>query len=273
AIANLEALLEKIQSAHIKLFKRLEDAPFDLGNLNVVIGANNSGKSSLIQGLHFAIGLLQTIALANNWNYESKFEKNQNFSTSINPVQLIYTPAEDALAYGGRLLESADKSIEFDFTFASGEKFAVKVRKGRNRNGLVAIDNVDVALNYSFLDRPFSVFSPGLAGISKNENMVSDGLLFRALARGDANLVLRNILWRLWKTEQWNSFLSDLQSVFPEVDLEIEFDQNIDEHIAVYVKTGSHRIPLDLAGTGVLQAAQILSYMHKFAPKLIVLDE
>jgi len=36
----------------------------DLKGVNVLVGGNNSGKSSIIQGLHFGVGLLQTIALA-----------------------------------------------------------------------------------------------------------------------------------------------------------------------------------------------------------------
>lgn len=39
------------------------------------------------------------------------------------------------------------------------------------------------------------------------------------------------------------------------------------------VASGKEWIPLELVGTGVLQATQILSYIHRFAPSLIVLDE
>lgn len=39
------------------------------------------------------------------------------------------------------------------------------------------------------------------------------------------------------------------------------------------ISTDSDEVPIELAGTGVLQAAQILSYIHRFSPRLIVLDE
>jgi AAA15 family ATPase/GTPase len=57
---------DSLKSVHIKRFKRIDDATFDLQAINVLVGANNSGKSTIIQGLHFGIGLIQTIALAEN---------------------------------------------------------------------------------------------------------------------------------------------------------------------------------------------------------------
>ena len=105
------------------------------------------------------------------------------------------------------------------------------------------------------------------------EQYVSDGVLLRTIARGDANLVLRNILFRLWGTPEWEGFLFDLREIFPDLDFQVEFKKETDEFITVKVKTGKDQVPLELVGTGVLQATQILSYIHRFSPSLIVLDE
>lgn len=235
----------------------------------MLVGANNAGKSSIIQGLHFGIGLLQTFLLAGRWT------RSDDLTMSINPTQLIYGPSENVsrLAMGGHLLEAPDSAIRFEFTLASGEKPSVAVRKGRNRNILVSVENARAAKPLASLEKPFSVCSPGLAGIAKTEQYLSDGVLLRTIARGDANLVLRNILLRLWDTKEWNAFLSDLLEIFPEVQFRVEFIEETDESISVDVKDGSEWLPLELAGTGVLQATQILSYIHRFAPSIVVLDE
>jgi hypothetical protein len=193
----------------------------------------------------------------------------------LNPIQLIYSPSEDvyALGPGGKLFEDEGQATSLDFTLSSGAVCSVTARKGRNRNILVAVNNVDVAKTMASLDQPFSVFSPGLAGISKRENYVSNGVLFRMLARGDANLVLRNILYRLWGQDAWDNFVSDLRSIFPNLEIDIHFEDETDEFIDVKIKTGQNWVPLELAGTGVLQATQILSYIHRFAPSMVVLDE
>lgn len=63
--------MQQLRAAQIERFKAVEEAPFDLDSLNVLVGANNSGKSSIIQGLHFGIGLLQTIMLQGSWPTET----------------------------------------------------------------------------------------------------------------------------------------------------------------------------------------------------------
>jgi len=40
-------MAEKLQSLHVKRFKGIVDALFDVANINVFIGANNSGKSTI----------------------------------------------------------------------------------------------------------------------------------------------------------------------------------------------------------------------------------
>jgi hypothetical protein len=246
----------RLQSVRIERFKRIADAPFDLGSLNVLVGANNSGKSSVIQGLHFGVALLQTIGLAKKFPASS-----ESLSTSLTPNQLIYSPSEDVYALGadGKLVENVEQAICLTLTLETGAWCKLSIRKGRNRNLLVGIEQAQTAKHLSSLERPFSIFSPGLAGIAKTETYLSDGVLLRTLARGDANLVLRNILLRLWNTRQWNPFLSDLHEVFPNSSVKVAFSQETDEFIDVQMRVFSEWVPLELAGTGILQAAQILS--------------
>lgn len=261
---------DHLNSVRITRFKRIADAHFDVGDISVVVGANNAGKSSVIQGLHFGVAILQTIGLSDGWPSGGR-----PHSTSLNPNQLIYSPSDDVytLAEGGRLLSDNGKAIAIEFTLSSGEKCEVRVRRGKNRNIAVSVSNPTAAKRLSNIKTPFSIFSPGLAGISKRENFVSDGVLLRTLARGDANLVLRNILLRLWGSSTWGPFLDDLHDVFPKLEISVNFTPETDEFVDVKLRAGQEWVPLELAGTGILQAVQILSYIHNFAPSLIVLDE
>ena len=274
-----ESLIEKspsnvkLKSFRLRNFKRIEDASFDIEDINILVGANNTGKSSVIQGLHFAIGVLQTIKLIGRMPPKTNDNKH---SVSLNPAELLYTPAEDvySLAAGGKLKQGADNGVIFDFVLSTGQACRIDVIKGKNRNIAVGLSDLNAAQLLCDLEKPFSIFSPGLAGIAKSENHVSDGVLLRALARGDANLVLRNILLRIWDVPPaWDGFMTDLREIFPDVDIKVEFKSSIDEHIYISVKVDSGWVPLELSGTGLLQAAQILSYIHRFSPRLVVLDE
>ena len=125
------------------------------------------------------------------------------------------------------------------------------------------------------IEHPFTVFAPGLAGIPKEERYLSPGVVRRIVARGDANLVLRNIFRMLRQDDaKWTAFLEDMRAIFPGIDISLEFNENTDEHIGALVKLGSAPwLPLDAAGTSVLQASQILGYVSVFGPQVLILDE
>ena len=46
----------KITQVRISNFRSLENVEVDLGDLTVLVGANNSGKTSFLEALHAAIG-------------------------------------------------------------------------------------------------------------------------------------------------------------------------------------------------------------------------
>jgi energy-coupling factor transporter ATP-binding protein EcfA2 len=265
-------MANSLQSIHVKRFKGIEDAPFDVGEINVFIGANNSGKSTLAQVIHFGIGVLQAIELAGRWSSGSRT------SVSLSPSQLHYSPCADpySLGFGGRLVEDPGSAISLSLTLADGQVVEMAIRKGRNGNIAVVVDNTPAAKTLAKLETPYTIYSPGLAGIAKSETYISNGVLLRTIARGDANLVLRNILCRLSRLQpraQWDDFLSDMRQLFGVIDIRVEYEELTDENILVEVNMGPAWVPIELAGTGVLQATQILSYVHYFHPTVIILDE
>ncbi|MFA5118935.1 MAG: AAA family ATPase [Candidatus Omnitrophota bacterium] len=264
----------KLQSIHIKRFKNIADASFDVSAVNVLIGANNSGKSTILQALHFSIGLLQTL------NLEGKLI-GKDLSVSLSPTQLIYSPCDNVYSLGpnGNLKEPKESAINIDFVLDNGKCLKISISKGRNRNIVIGINDATIAKTLSKIEKPFTIFTPGLAGVAKQENYVSDGVLLRTIARGDANIVLRNTLYRLWKTKdthsdgRWNDFENDLHELFPNTAFTVDFNPSVDEFIRIAIDSGNGFVPLEIAGTGLLQAIQILSYIHYFNPSVLVLDE
>jgi energy-coupling factor transporter ATP-binding protein EcfA2 len=262
----------QLKSVRVTCFKGIKDAAFDVTAINVFIGANNSGKSTLAQVIHFSIGLLQSIELAKRWGNK------ETITLSLSPTQLLYSPCANlyALGQGGQLLETPDSAIGVSFVLDDGKKINLIIGKGRNGNIHVTVDNVTAAKSLANLEKPFTIYSPGLAGIARNEEFISTGVLLRTMARGDANLVFRNILLRLSDSdhaEAWSDFLDDLRKLFTDIKITVSYNDRTDEHIMVLTDAGSGDVPIELAGTGVLQAIQILAYIHYFHPSVIILDE
>ncbi|WLT38391.1 AAA family ATPase [Synechocystis sp. B12] len=76
-------MTQSIQSLHVRRFKGISNASFDVSSMTVLIGANNAGKSTLAQLIHFTIGLLQAVTLAGRWG-------NQNLiSISLSPQKVF----------------------------------------------------------------------------------------------------------------------------------------------------------------------------------------
>jgi len=265
--------IKMIKSVTIRRFKQLQELTIPLTQLTLLVGANNSGKSSILQAVHFAISLSQSAKLAGGVSW-----KNDTYELSLNPAQLLYTPIADvmALATGGKLAEAkAQQQVEVILLDASGQRVTVAISRGRNRNVAISIKGRTLGEQLQNLAKPFSVYAPGLAGVPKEELYMSAGRVQRIVARGDANLVLRNVLWMLKRSpDQWNLFREDIAAIFPGITIEVSFNDQTDEYIkAEFSRDDGPMLPLDAAGTSLLQATQLLSYVSLFQPQILILDE
>jgi hypothetical protein len=258
----------RVDSIRIRKFKAIDDLTLPLKRINVIAGGNNAGKSCALQAIHVAVALAQT----------AKAEAAANFS----PEKLRYAPTDlfldlkhkETLSEGG-----APVSVEFNVTDGSAvQAFPVTLRRGRNST-ISTVNPRDLAAglgaSLASSERPFSVYVPGLAGIPSRETYQGRLIVDRGAVRGDANLYLRNVLYRLFKDPVKKAkFEERIERLFPGLKLFADgFDENKHEHIAVeYLRNGVRR-PLDMVGTGTLQAIQILGYASFYQPVLLLLDE
>jgi ABC-type Mn2+/Zn2+ transport system ATPase subunit len=264
--------MSRLSTVRIRRFKRIEDATIPLAHVTTLIGANNSGKSSVLQAIHFAVSIAQTAKLIGegvSWQRDA-------YALSFNPSQLLYSPVSDVLSLGtgGRLGEPKESQIEIELTAEGGEVTTVGLRRGRNRNIAVTISGRAIGEQLMALDAPFTVYAPGLAGIPKEERYLSAGVVRRIVARGDANLTLRNVLRMLKDNPKaWSEFHGSMRAMFPHISIDLDFDAATDEHVNVFFQMEDKRFPIDAAGTSVLQASQLLAYISLFSPKILILDE
>ncbi|WP_027542674.1 AAA family ATPase [Bradyrhizobium sp. WSM2254] len=267
--------MSRLTSVTIRRFKRIEEVTIPLDDVTVLIGANNSGKSSILQALHFAVSIAQTARLVG----EGVAWRQDAYELSFNPSQLLYSPVADvlSLATGGNLLEPRQSQIEIELSAEGDLRTTVGLRRGRNRNIAVSITGRAIGEQLMSLGTPFTIYAPGLAGVPKEERFLSPGVVRRIVARGDANLTLRNVLRMLRQNNlAWGGFLSDMQTLFPGITIDVDFNENTDENIIVHFGfdgQGGQHYPIDAAGTSILQASQLLAYISLFRPQVLILDE
>jgi hypothetical protein len=253
-----------IKTINIEGFKRIANSGLGLDKMNVLVGGNNSGKSCFLQGIHLGVTLSQSQRIAGAQQFP--------------PEKLRYCPTDDFLnlRHGERLTEGTKIGFTFEREIAENNERAV-VELTRGRNGVVkAVVTGNLLL--SELSDPkgfFSIYVPGLAGITIREEYRSDLVVNNGIARGDANLYLRNVLLRIGgRQDRRARFDKLLSQVFPGHNIETKFDLANDLWISseVLLPNGARR-PLDSVGTGLLQAVQLLAYVTNYTPKLLLLDE
>lgn len=280
-----KGLAKMINKITIDNFKSINHIELELDRINILIGGNNSGKTSILQAIQFGCSIMQTINITSN----IPWRKPKDFTRSIEPTELVYSPLKDvsALAHGGELKQGDKYTIKISYKDTNNDEYSTSIKRGKNRNIAATINKSELAKKFVSIENPMCIFVPGLAGIPYNEEFKSESIVRKAAAKGDANAVLRNILWLLKQnTTEWNTFIEELSAIFPNISLDVNFNQQIDEYIDVKINERTqlvdtngnstiicNTLPIDAVGTGVLQAIQILSYINVYHPQLLILDE
>lgn len=261
----------RISAVNIANFKRIKNAEITLSDVTVLIGGNNSGKSSLLQGVHIAITILQSAKSASLSNKPV---------TTLGLDQLIFKPASDPMKLHHQSDMSSKYGPDMTFTYAldaaeDPKSFKLAMRRGKNANISVSFDHKNLFYKRAS-DRttPLSIFVPGLAGVALREERRTDAIVTIGIAQGDANLYLRNVLLRLTSNAaKLDRFHSIIGEVFPNLTIESHFDERVHQYIDIFVSVQGNKVPLELVGTGTLQAIQLVAYATMYDPSLLLLDE
>lgn len=263
----------KISKLKLEKYKKVINAELDLEGINVIVGGNNAGKSSVLQGVHFSI----TSAAV------SRQQGQKTFSSDF----LLYNPTPDfsALRNGSPYRNfGADSNSKLTLTaLVDGEneeadqvEYSISLYKGRN-HGNIGCDREGEYIRFGSTvtdhSNLFSIYVPGLAGVPQSEELRAKAIVRKGVASGDANLYLRNILYYIKEDGLLSNLNNWLSEVFDDASVEVIFNRDKDSSVGVFVSASDTRCPLELCGTGILQILQIISYVTYFNPKVLLLDE
>lgn len=258
----------------IEKFKKINSAKLNLEPVNIFIGTNNSGKSSFIQGIQFAISSAQTLQLKKaNW-----VKKTDLRTLSLDSSDFLFTPTRqiENLYHGGKLTgtKTAErKTIAFKFKSSNGES-RMSVAKGKNGGFTTTHVGREFGEQLNSIDNQFCVYVPGIAGIPVEEKYEVVISIKKSATRGDSNNYLRNIIYRISiDKDKWQRFHDSINRIYPDVIVDVTFNENVSEFINVSVKAQEYILPIDSVGTGVLQTIQIFAYLEYFNPRILLLDE
>lgn len=275
----------KIRTLELANFKAVKRTTLELHpTFNVLVGSNGSGKSSVLQALHWM--------LQSGRNKVVKPGAAGKAST-LSERDAIFMPSSEYISAGhGADYGNFKDNPQLDLRIVAIDEDANEIEaemwlKAARNEGI----SVHVPANNEFVTlvrdskREISAYIPGLAGIPLVEEKRSRLIVHRSAAAGDANMVLRNML-NLLRTQTINGrngldFVSELVGrVMGEFALKVEFDEASHTRVVANFRVGemgslgdkSFR-PLELAGIGYLQVLQIFCYLIYFRPVLLLVDE
>ena len=251
-----------VDFVEISNFKAIRNIKLRLTRFNVFVGSNNSGKSSVLQAIQFAVGAAQT---------GRKYIKDPTkdvITFSANATAFSYLPLSDieALVHNRNLTQTQGSTIEF---LEGNDSAIIILKRGKNRNISTTLYNSQL-LRKMMGVAPYCVITPGISGISISEEYKTKAVVFKSATRGDSNFYLRNILLILHrKADAWGKFVSKFHDFFPDYSIKIKFDEETDDTIEVSADLPNGvNLPIDALGTSALQILQIISYIYCFEPQI-----
>ena len=276
----------------IENFKKLECISFPLSSSVVIIGPNNSGKSTIFQAL-----CLWEIGVKSYISAYQRNDLNRQGAVTINRRDLLNSPISDArfLWKNKKVTKKNERKsgqtpiplmIELEgdkngkkwkskveFTFSNAESFSCKLVSGLQ--DLMNLYEHDNGIHFGFL-QPMS-------GISTSEDKLTQGSIDRKLGEGKTAEVLRNICYEILYPEvkpreivdtekNWKQLRDVVKLMF---GAELKKPEFIKSTGLISLEYMEDNIQYDISsgGRGFQQTLLLFAYMFANPNTVLLLDE
>jgi len=265
----------KINQIFIQRFKRFSNLTVTFNNLDGIIGANNSGKSTLLQALAlFDFCLHRCLSRKNGQDLIEL--KNR----SISPEEFIVFPVAHPLdLWTDKSPRSKNQRVMIAITvkFDNSKQIQATIDWNFNRFGLSVKSEKDTHSSWLQELAKFKVaYLPVFSTFLPQEYRSTKAVIEESFARGRVNSVIRNLLLNLKEEKRDSELAAILKRVFSDLEnLRIEFDELSDQYITVtYQETGRKKeFDIFSSGSGFQQFVYLFGFILLRQPNVILLDE
>jgi len=281
-----------LTSIKIRNFKRFADVDIELGKAVVLIGPNNSGKTTVLQALAlWDIGLRR-------WNEKRKGKPSpeKRPGVTINRRDLVSIPVPHANLLwrelhvrdvtqvekdGKRSPKTQNVRVELivtgvtrekpwscglEFDYANEESFYCRpLGTSRGQERMPVPDEVG-DLRVAFL--------PPMSGLADREFVKQQGEIGVLIGQGQTAQVLRNLCYQIYEKRngQWEHLVTHIRELFGVGLLEPQFTAERSEITMAYEEAGS-KLDLSSSGRGLQQTLLLLAHLYANPRSVLLLDE
>jgi ABC-type cobalamin/Fe3+-siderophores transport system ATPase subunit len=279
------AILHYVEIENFKTFsKKIRIA---LTHPAVIIGPNNSGKTSVIQALSlWDRGVKSWLEKKGDTNSSKERER---YSAGINRLNILEVPVgETRFFWNGTRVRQGKENVNltinlgieykgeiadcpFFFTYRDPEVIY-------SRPGKSIMNNPELIKYASTLQ--FNMLYP-MSGIESEETIFHDGWIKKLLGQGQTAQVLRNICYRVTEADHssnshdWDKITELMRRLFLVNINKPELVESKGSIITVTYKplNSSTVLDISLAGRGLQQVLLILAYLYWHKNSIILIDE
>jgi energy-coupling factor transporter ATP-binding protein EcfA2 len=267
----------------IRNFKPFEEIEVELGQTVMLVGPNNSGKTSVLQAL--ALWYIARVELAEEGDDVARFPITfpARFAgpSAINRLDLVSIPVPDiSLIWRNRdvgIDEPQNEPIEiwisvtgvtdgiawehaFRFIYTNEESIEWRIEENK-----AIILSHDIA--------PF-IFLPPISGLAAVEPRLEPGRINVLIGEGRTAEVLRNLCHRVYdETSHWNTLTTHIQKLFGVKLDPPKYLQARGEIRMSYRDPNGVTLDLSASGRGMQQILLLLAYLYTNPGAVLLLDE
>ena len=271
-------MISRIQLSNFKTFEALD---IEVGPVTLLIGPNNTGKTTVLQAL-----TLWDIALRKWWEQKALSSARTRTGVTINRQDLFAIPIPEARLLWYNLhtrsgmtsnanvfmtmrlegiTENRQWHAELEFYYANPESLYARPAKGEDDP-----DTLELALKESFS------YLPPMSGLSSSEERLEEGSIKRRIGEGRTAEVLRNLLWKIYEKKgetKWKDLTSAIKKHFDTEVLTPVYNPATSLISCRIKESGKPEMDLTASGRGFQQALLLFSFLHSQPYTVLLLDE
>ena len=262
-----------IKAVYLENFKGFKKFEINLGRFNVLVGSNNSGKSTVLRAIRLAYELTK-LHFHRERNSQAEFYPGRSVPKSLLPVAQLKDLWPSGKLRAGNTWIPSKVTIQLD----TGHKLAYGIIGPWNAAtskieaaDLFGMNSIPAAVINKFLNSP-PEFVPASIGIVAEEEYRTPARRSTLVTSGRHNEIVRNYLLEF--TEDQQAELRTLLDRYFKAHVDtFKFDGQKDQFIStIYMcEDGEHDI--FSAGGGFLQIVEVLAFIFRGNPGVVLLDE
>ncbi|MFA6097173.1 MAG: AAA family ATPase [Candidatus Paceibacterota bacterium] len=269
----------KIASLNTILFKGFKKCKviFHPG-LNLLVGGNNSGKSSLLQAIYLAFDFLKTTEGISEVDKKKAAKEERLRGTSIKNITLPFHE-ESYISEGLKRRTNRETATKIEIALTDGFEFMETATFPGGNLLIISSDNRGHAGSNKYRkqienliksQRRFPLFIPSFSGVASKEEIKQEVVVKYYIALGRSNEVLRNQLQSISpkKLDRLNTYLNS--------GFGMKLVSNSTKEIflsALYKEGERENMDISSGGSGFQQILQILVYIVSSNADVILIDE